>query len=58
MANAFSLEGHVALVTVDAVECAVRAQSFDAGLAAAKRLHDRLAESTEGTARAELETPP
>jgi enoyl-CoA hydratase len=28
---------------VDAVEYAVRAQSFDAGLAASKRLHDRLA---------------
>ena len=28
---------------VDAVEYAVRAHSFDAGLAASKRLHDQLA---------------
>jgi hypothetical protein len=28
---------------VDAVEFAVSAQSFDSGLAAAKRLHDQLA---------------
>ena len=28
---------------IDAVEYAVRAQSFDAGLAASKRLHDQLA---------------
>jgi hypothetical protein len=30
---------------VDAVEIAVRARSFDDGIAAAKRLHDQLAAS-------------
>jgi len=43
---------------VDAVEYAVRAQSFDGGLAAAKRLHDELAASAAKAIQAELETPP
>jgi enoyl-CoA hydratase len=43
---------------VDAVEYAVRAQSFDGGLAAAKRLHDQLAAALIGTLQPELETPP
>ena len=43
---------------VDAVEYAVRAQSFDGGLAAAKRLHDQLAAALASPQQSELETPP
>lgn len=43
---------------VDAVEYAVRAQSFDGGLAAAKRLHDQLAAAPASPPQHELETPP
>jgi enoyl-CoA hydratase len=43
---------------VDAVEYAVRAQSFDGGLAAAKGLHDQLAAALGRPMQPELETPP
>jgi len=43
---------------VDAVEYAVRAQSFDGGLSAAKRLHDQLAAALALPTQPELETPP
>ena len=43
---------------LDAVEYGVCAQSFDGGLAAAKRLHDQLAAALASPLRAELETPP
>ena len=42
---------------VDAVEYAVRAQSFDAGLDSAKRLHDQLAAVLAIPLQPELETP-
>ena len=42
---------------VDAVEYAVHAQSFDSGLAAAKRLHGQLAAALASPMQPELETP-
>ncbi|ROZ69147.1 enoyl-CoA hydratase/isomerase family protein [Ramlibacter sp. WS9] len=42
---------------VDAVGYAVSAQSFDGGLAAAKRLHDQLAAALASPPQPELETP-
>ena len=41
---------------VDAVEYAVHAQSFDGGLASAKRLHDQLAAALANPLQTELET--